>query len=471
MFSSKNPATQETVWEGQESTPEEIQDSIKSAEIAFISWSKLGFEKRALILTRFQSQLDEHAKELATLISQEMGKPLWESLTEVRTMRAKVDISIQAYKERCPQKTENMDSSLMMTRHFPHGVVAVFGPYNFPGHLPNGHIVPALLAGNTVLFKPSELTPGVGEFTCKLWKQAGLPPGVLNLVQGGKNVGIELTKSEGIRGIYFTGSAETGRAIMRASIDAPWRILALEMGGNNPAIVSKVSDLRPLVFLTIQSAFVTTGQRCSCARRLIVIENEQTKEFLQKLVQTTKELKIGSYSDNPEPYMGPLVTVTAAEKVLKEFKELESLGGKTLLGLKHLDHKTGFVSPGIIDMTDIEVEDSEIFGPVLQIIRVKNLDEAIGQANNTNYGLTAGIFTDRIDEYNEVLNNVRAGVINWNTPLTGASSRVPFGGIGLSGNFRPSAYYAADYSAYPVASQEALRAHLPTQLPQGFPKL
>jgi succinylglutamic semialdehyde dehydrogenase len=467
-FNSKNPATSEIVWQGSETTVDEIQDNIKAAQIAFSSWSKFGFEKRALILKRFQSQLDENSDALATMISKEMGKPMWESLSEVRAMKSKVDISIQAYEERCPARTETLDRSLVLTRHFPHGVIAVFGPYNFPGHLPTGHIVPALLAGNTVIFKPSELTPGTGELMVELWKKAGLPPGVINLVQGGKNVGAELVKQKAIRGIFFTGSVTAGQAIKKASFDMPWRILALEMGGNNPLILSSVSDINAAVFNTIQSAFITSGQRCTCARRLIVIENDTTKDFLDLICSTAKQLTVGPYTQYPEPYMGPLVSNDAAEKVMHAFKALEAAGGKVLVDMKQ---QGATITPGIIDTTGVEVEDAEIFGPLLQVIRVKNVDEAIQQANHTDYGLAAGILSDEIEEYHEVLNRVHAGVINWNTPTTGASSKAPFGGLGKSGNFRPSAFYAADYSAYPVSSAEALKALVPTQFPPGFPKL
>lgn len=470
-FYSKNPVTQEIIWEGAEATPAEIAQKIKAAEEAFPAWKRRNFEERALFVKRFQSLLEKRTKELSTMISKEMGKPLWESVSEIKAMRNKIDISIQAFHERCPMKTHSLEGSLSITRHKPHGVVAVFGPFNFPGHLPSGHIIPALLAGNTVLFKPSELTPGTGQMLVDLWHETGIPKEVIQIVQGGKEVGLQLVQEKAIRGIFFTGSHGAGRAIAKASLEFPGRIVALEMGGNNPLIIGSVSNLQVTIFIIIQSAFLTSGQRCSCARRLILIENEQTEILLEHLVKTTKELSIGAHTVYPEPYMGPVVTVDAAKKLISSFELLKKSGGRALLDMKHLDEKTALLSPGIIDMTGIKTADCEYFGPLLQIILVKNLDDAIQVANDTAFGLCAGIVSDQEAEYQKVLDCVRAGVINWNTPTTGASSLAPFGGLGLSGNFRPSAYYAADYSAYPVASTEALKALLPPQLPPGFPRL
>jgi succinylglutamic semialdehyde dehydrogenase len=458
---SINPATGEYVWRGKTSSSEEVQTSIQKAQSASKSWRKTPFEERAEYAKTFASLLSD---EFAIAISKEMGKPLWEAKAEVSAMKNKAAISIAAYQDRC-KKLEHGSSSCI---HKPHGVVTVFGPFNFPGHLPNGHIIPALLAGNTVVFKPSELTPGVGEMIDSLWKKAGLPDGVFNLVQGGKEVGHELVSSPHIRGIFFTGSVAVGRRIQEASFQYPNRILALEMGGNNPLIISSISSIEAAVFTTIQSTFITSGQRCSCSKRLIIIENHTSKAFIKKLIDTTKSLMIAPYTTNPEPYMGPVVSKQAADTIMNQYNNLP---GKKLLELKRFDTSGAFLSPAIVDVTGYDAKDEEIFGPVMQLTRVKNLDEAIKQANNSSYGLCAGIISDDAAEYERVLDEVNAGVINWNTPTTGASSHLPFGGIGLSGNFRPSAYYAADYSAYPIASTILDTAILPETLPPGYPCL
>ncbi|MDB6081668.1 MAG: astD [Chlamydiia bacterium] len=458
---SINPATHKLLWKGKSATPHEIKQAITRAKNAFPVFSGLSFKERVDIALRFAALLDDS---FAELISQEMGKPLWESKLEVEAMKNKVLISIQAHEERCSTRVENRTT----IQHKPHGVVAVFGSFNFPGHLPHGHIVPALLAGNTIIFKPSEFTTLVGKKMVMLWQQAGLPEDVLILVQGGKEVGVRLTKDADIRGIFFTGSAVAGQSIAKTSLKFPHRIVALEMGGNNPLIIRPNANIEACVYLTIQSAFLTSGQRCSCARRLIIIENDKTLHFLDHLITTTKSLMTGPYTTRPEPYMGPLINAQAAEKIIASYTKLIQSGCTPLLKMYRPDSEGCFVTPGIVDTTGFAVDDAEVFGPLLQVIRVQTLDEAIQQANHTAYGLTAGIISDDEQEYRRVQNEVRAGVINWNTPLTGASSKAPFGGLGLSGNFRPTGYYSCDYCAYPVASTEASSIVLPEKFPPGF---
>lgn len=453
-FCSYNPATEKVVWQGNSASEAQVQEAVFSANEAQKSWKNESFTKRTDYCLRFAKLLEENELAIASTISEETGKPLAESLQEVASIRKKVDISIQAIEERCHPTELPMGSISLHTRYKPHGVIAVFGPFNFPGHLPSGHIIPALLAGNSVLFKPSELTPKSGEWITKLWHEAGLPKGVLNLLQGGKEISIHMTSLPDINGIFFTGSAMAGEAISRQSLAFPQRILALEMGGNNPLIVSNTNNIDNAVSIILQSAFLTTGQRCSCARRLILIETSQTSILLKELIKAAQSLKIGSYTENPTPYMGPVISKQAMENLLTAYENLLSAGGKALLPMKKTREVGNFLSPGIVDMTGCKMEDVEHFGPLLQCIRVKNMEEAIATANDTAFGLTAGLISDHFEEYQHFYNEIRAGIINWNTPLTGASSLAPFGGIGKSGNFRPSGYFAADYCSYPVASQE-----------------
>ncbi len=458
MITSYNPATGNVVWQVEEATARDVQKAVKRAMQAYSAWLALGLERRAAILTRYSALLKEKKDLVATTISEEMGKPFWESLTEVQAMINKVAISIDAYHERCNEKVVQSGNTTIATRFHPHGVVAVFGPFNFPGHLPNGHIVPALLAGNTILFKPSEKTPKVGYVMCELFKEAGLPDGVLNLVQGAKMTGEAILSHPEVTGVFFTGSVGVGRAISQASLNYPGRILALEMGGNNPLIVSNVQDVQAAVYASIQSAFITSGQRCSCARRLIVTNNE----VLEPLIAATKSLQVGAYTDRPEPFMGPVVSQEAADHLVQAYNKLP---GKSLVELV-CKNKT-FLSPAIIDMTGCAMKDEELFGPILQVIRVSTLKEAIKEANNTSFGLVAGLLSDSYEEYQQFYTEIRAGVVNWNMPTTGASSQAPFGGIGCSGNYRPSGYFACDYVAYPVASQETKKLILPDTLLPG----
>lgn len=468
-FQSRNPATTQIVWEGQNAEVKDVDKAVKNALAAFDSWSNLPLSQRIDYLQAFREKLTLSKENLANAISEEIGKPLWESRSEVGAMINKVDISIEAYHQRCKELIREQASGLSITRHKAHGVIAVFGPFNFPGHLPNGHIVPALLAGNTVVFKPSELAPLVAELTIQCWEQAELPKGVLNLIQGGRETGQLLADHPQINGLFFTGSWTTGLHFLEKFAQHPEKILALEMGGNNPLVVYETSNLRAASYCTIQSAFITSGQRCTCARRLIIPKGGQGDDFLQFLINDMRGIKVGPYTNIPEPFMGPVISEAAAKHLLNAQTNLRSKGGKILVELSHLIEGTGLVSPGLIDVTNIQHRlDEEFFGPLLQVIRVNGFDEALEEANKTAYGLSAGILTDKKENYEKFYQKIQAGVINWNTPTTGASSSAPFGGVRHSGNHRPSAYYAADYCCFPVASLEAQELKMPETLSPGL---
>lgn len=468
-FVSKDPAKNEVIWEGNSASEAQVNLAVNAAREAFLSWSDLTFEQRETIIKQFAQLLSQEKEALALLIAQETGKPLWETRTEIAAMVGKVDISIKAYHERTGTKTAEVPAGRAVLRHRPHGVVAVFGPYNFPGHLPNGHIVPALLAGNTVVFKPSELTPKIAEVMVKLWKQAGLPAGVLNLIQGEKETGIALANHSGIDGLFFTGSSNTGHLLHQQFAGNPGKILALEMGGNNPLIFDQVNNLDAAVHDTIQSAYISAGQRCTCARRLFVPSTEQGDQFLTRLQEAIQHIKVGLYDDNNQPFMGSLITEAAADGIIAAQTKLEQLGGHSLIKATKLKAGTGLISPGLVDVTTIkDLPDEEFFGPLLQVIRYDDFDAALTAANNTHYGLSAGLLSASRERYDYFLRRIRAGIVNWNKQTTGASSAAPFGGLGASGNHRASAYYAADYCAYPVASLEADEVSLPEKLAPGL---
>ncbi|MGK4007374.1 succinylglutamate-semialdehyde dehydrogenase [Sorangium sp. So ce1036] len=468
-FASRNPVTQQTVFEGRAATAEQVDAAVAAARDAFRAWRDLGFDGRVALVKRFAGLLAEHKARLADVIGLETGKPRWEALTEVQTMIGKVDVSIMAYRERTGEKRGEAGDAIAVVRHRPHGVVAVFGPYNFPGHLPNGHIVPALIAGNCVVHKPSELTPKVAEEVVRLWQEAGLPAGVVNLVQGGKSTGVALAGHAGIDGLFFTGSSATGNALHRQLSGQPEKILALEMGGNNPLIVQDVANIDGAIHHILQSCFISAGQRCTCARRLLLPATPEGDALLARLVDAASHLKVGRYDDAEQPFMGAVISLDAAERLLAAQARLVSLGGEVLLEMRRLEEGTALLSPGILDVSAIrDLPDEEHFGPLAQVQRYTSFDEAIALANRTRYGLAAGLISDRKDLYEQLWREARAGIVNWNKPLTGASSAAPFGGIGCSGNHRPSAYYAADYCAYPVAGLEAACVALPGQLAPGM---
>jgi succinylglutamic semialdehyde dehydrogenase len=464
-----DPSNNSLLWQGTAATSDEVNRACVAATDRFADWSVTLLQERIAICERFADLLSEHTERLADLISSEVGKPIWEARQEVASMRNKVAISIEAYNVRTGTSRTVVADGVSVIAHRPRGVLAVLGPYNFPGHLPNGHIVPALLAANTIVFKPSEYAPQVAIATVALWEQAGLPAGVLNLINGSRETGMALAAHASIDGILFTGSYHTGATLHQKWAGRPEKLLVLEMGGNNPMIVWNTVKLDEAVHHAVVSAFISAGQRCTCARRIIVQDNLQGQAFIARLIDVASHLKIGAGKDLPEPFMGPVVSNKVAMSLLAAQSDLEARGGRILLPMRQLVPMTGLLSPGIIDVTDAkDVPDEEWFGPLLQIIRVADFTTALKHANATAYGLAASLLDDSAEHWQQFRTQVKAGVLNWNRPTTGAASSAPFGGIGRSGNHRPSAYYAADYCAYPVATIEAEQLTLPTQLCPGL---
>lgn len=465
----RDPVKGDVLWEGHDADADQVLQAVRAARAAFPAWAKRPFSERQAIVEAFGGLLENNKTQLTAIIARETGKPRWEAATEVTAMINKIAISINAYHARTGEQQSALPDGAATLRHRPHGVLAVFGPYNFPGHLPNGHIVPALLAGNTVLFKPSELTPWTGEAVIKLWQQAGLPPGVVNLLQGGRETGQALSAQDDLDGLLFTGSANTGYQLHRQLAGQPEKILALEMGGNNPLIVENPADIDAAVHLTLQSAFITAGQRCTCARRLLVKKGAQGDAFLARLVEVSQRLQPGRWDAEPQPFFGGLISAQAAKHVYTAWQRLAALGGKTLLTPRLIEEGTSLLSPGIVELTDVaNVPDDEVFGPLLGVWRYDRYEDAIALANQTRFGLSCGLISPDRAQFDQLLLEARAGIVNWNKPLTGAASTAPFGGVGASGNHRASAWYAADYCAWPMASLESPALTLPGVLSPGL---
>ena len=467
---SQDPASGECLWRGAEADADQVAVAVGAARQAFPDWAATPLDDRIATIEAFAARVEDNKGRLAETIARETGKPLWDASGEAGAVAAKIGISVKAYHERTGRRESATGGIRQRLAHRPHGVLAVYGPFNFPAHLPNGHIVPALLAGNTVVFKPSELTPWTAELMARLWQEAGLPNGALNLVQGGKDTGIALSASDNIDGILFTGSVATGKALHRQTAGMPGRILALEMGGNNPLVVGDVADAEAAALLIAQSAYASSGQRCTCARRLILPDGPSIEPVLEALRNLIGRIRVGVWNDDPEPFMGPLISAAAAEHVLDRTADMLERGSRAIVPPVRLEQGDAFLGPGLIDVTDVaDRPDDEIFGPVLQVIRVPDFDAALAEANATRFGLAAGLISDDSDQYRRFRRHIRAGIVNWNRPTTGASSSAPFGGVGLSGNHRPSAWYAADYCAYPVAGlEDAANRVSPAPLPRGI---
>ncbi|WP_156681487.1 succinylglutamate-semialdehyde dehydrogenase [Sphingomonas profundi] len=450
---STEPATGQILWRGMPGDP---ADEVAIARAAWPDWASRPLSVRVETMRRYANVVRQRAEQFADLIARETGKPMWEARTEVESVVAKVDISIAAYAERTPQRRmEGAMGARTAVRHKPHGVLAVLGPFNFPAHLPNGHIVPALIAGNAIVFKPSEKTPATGQMLVACLHEAGVPPGVARFVPGGPAEGAALAADPNIDGLLFTGSVRGGLALHRQFAETPNRILALELGGNNPLVMWDTPDLHSAAVIAVQSAYLSAGQRCTAARRLIVRDGAH-QPLLDEICKLIARIIVDHPHASPPPFMGPVIDNQAANAIEERFLGLIMSGGRAIKHLQRPAADKPFLTPALIDVTNVaNRSDEEIFGPVLQVIRVPDFDAAIAEANATRYGLSAALVGGAPELYDRFWANVRAGIVNWNRPTNGASSKAPFGGVGLSGNHRPSAYYAADYCAFPVVSTES----------------
>jgi succinylglutamic semialdehyde dehydrogenase len=449
-FDSTNPATGEHIWDGVSANGADVAAAYDAARGAFATWGETSLDERRACVMRFKEIALAHKDELAELIARETGKVLWDAAGEAGAVAGKVDISLKAYAERTGSSSTETAFGRADLRHRPHGVMAVMGPYNFPAHLPNGQIIPALIAGNTVVYKPSEQCPAVGEFMMGLYAQAGFPDGVINMVQGARDTGTHVLDSDQLDGVLFTGSATTGAFIHQKFGGRPEIVLALEMGGNNPLLVWDAKDSAAIASMLVQSSFITTGQRCTCARRIILPTGPKGDEIIDAVLTLTDQMKIGAWNDEDTPFMGPLISADIAGHVVKRAADLK---GDVIREAKIMDKGPAFVSPGIVDITGVSVADEEIFGPVMQIIRVGSFEEGMQQANDTRFGLSAGLISDDTALWDSFTRKIRAGVVNFNRATTGAAGFLPFGGPGASGNHNPGAYYSADFCAWPMASQ------------------
>lgn len=473
---SVNPARpEEIVWSGSPSVSA-VADAVQAARNAAAAWAATPVGERESVLRRFQVICTERQEAIRNLIRDETGKVSWDAAQEAALLASKVDITLDDSPTSPRRRVSPFSTTVTATREGkawfrPHGVMAVIGPYNFPMHLPNGHIVPALLMGNTIVFKPSDKAPGCGQMLAELFHealdQAGAPPGVFNLVQGGADVAAATASHPGLDGILFTGSWTVGRRILEANLDRPSRLLALEMGGNNPAVVMDDANVSMALAECVRSAFITTGQRCTCTRRIIVHE-KIADSFLSAVVRAAGALVVGDPRAGEPVFMGPIISAEARRNVLEYQSALRRAGAEVLLEARETDlpGKGWYITPGVVRVTGFhngmpvrgpgcpEFDagcDMEVFGPIVRICVVRSLDEAIRQANATNFGLAASIFTGDPAAASRFTAECRAGCVNVNCGTAGASSRLPFGGVGLSGNHRPAGAFSLDYCAYPVA--------------------
>lgn len=450
-----------------------VDEACVAAKKAYMPWSLLTVDERRSYLLRLKEMYDTHAEQMAQIISRDTGKPTWEALTEAKALGAKIDITLNqslnlVAEERIPNALPQVEGVI---RYRSRGVMAVVGPFNFPAHLPNGHIIPALIAGNTIVFKPSEQTPAVGQFMAEMFEKAQFPPGVFNLVQGDGAAGGRLVASEHVDGVLFTGSYEVGLKIKQETLTHYWKILALEMGGKNATVVWDDADMDKAIYESLVGSYMTAGQRCSCTSR-IILHPKIADEFTERFYQAAKKLTIGHWTENM--FMGPLINAAAVEKYIR-FQEIANRENcESLMRGKALDlkHKGYYVTPSIHLVNKFDpnsvYQKSEIFGPNVAIYQSDNFDEAMNIVNSSGYGLVMALFSKNKELYEQALHKARVGLLNWNRTTNGSSSRLPFGGMGKSGNDRPSAHFAIQYCTVPVASLEDATPFDPTKILPGM---
>lgn len=449
---SHEPATGAVLWRGPVG---DVDEAVALARRAWAQWAAQPLATRIERVRRFANEVRKDQEKLATLVARETGKPLWEAREEVEAVIADVETAVRAYADRTGQR--KLNSALQGTaavRHKPHGLIAVITSYAMPAQIPAGHVVPALIAGNAVILKPSERAPACGELLMTLFNRAGIPHAVVQVLIGGPEEGQALAMHEGVDGVLFTGSTQVGITLNRRLATTPRKVVALEMGGNNPIVLWDTPKIHDAALLIVQSAFAGAGQRCTAARRLIV-KSSLYDQAMEEVRGLSQRIIIGAPMDEPPPFMGPVIDNETADQLTESFLYLLSNGGKPISHLRRPRGALPFLTPGIIDTTAMaERPDVELFGPILQVIKVDDFDQAIAEANATRFGLCAALIGGSPQDYSRFWANVRAGVVNWNRPTTAASAAAPMGGIGYSGNHRPAAFYSADHCAYPVASTE-----------------
>jgi succinylglutamic semialdehyde dehydrogenase len=446
----------------------EVATAVARARRAFPAWRDAGFEARAAVLRRFRDLARESIEELARLIAREMGKALWDARAEAALIASKVDLTLEhGMAFAAPIEA----GGGARAEHLPRGVLGVLGPFNFPAHLPNGHIVPALATGNTVVFKPSDLAPATGDWMARAWSRTGLPEGVLEIVQGRAETGRALALHPDVDGVLFTGSYGVGRALAQALLWQPGKLLALEMGGKNAIVVLADADLDLAVAESALSICATTGQRCSCASRLFVARGV-IEEFTERLVRVLRGVRSGPPLE-PGVFMGPLVSQAAHAKLLRYRALAGEAGGERLLEVDP-GRPAPYAGPGLVRFASLKQEHAyqrdEIFGPEAALYAFDDLDEAIAAVNDSDFGLAAGVFTRDRARFEHCIPRVRTGVLNWNRGTIGASGRLPFGGGLHSGNDRPAGIHSVLYCTSPQARIEFAGGFDPTSLPPGMPR-
>lgn len=469
-FQTENPFTGEPVLTVHPADVEQVDAAVESAQRAFLSWRALSHQQRAEYLQKLKAELNARKSDLALAITSEMGKLLSEGEAEAAACVGKIDVTLgEAYERVKEVHPSGLDGYYT---YRPHGVMAVIGPYNFPIHLANGHIIAALMTGNTVVFKPSSVTPWVAQVYTECIEKAGFPPGVFNLLPMTRQAGDRLVTHPLVRGILFTGSWDVGLHFKRLTLEDPHKILALEMGGKNAVIVADDAHLDQAVGEIVSGAYLTTGQRCTGTSRVICTPGHF--DALCDRLSLAAEALQSKDPTKADTFMGPLASRSALRTFSRDVqaadadKDLKALvgfrQGQGVCGVGATLHLVERYRP------DHPYLREEVFGPALTIEKADDIDQAFERATHTDYGLAFSIFTRSEEHYRRAMIEVPSGIVNWNRATNGASGRLPFGGVGKSGNHRPAALFAPEYCSYPLASLSKPYGEFSKNPSPGFPQ-
>ncbi len=433
-FPTISPATEETIADVTRSGKAEVDAAVQAAKTAYKEWRLTPAPRRGEILFRVARILEDRKEAIARIATQEMGKILAETRGDVQEA---IDMAYymggegrRLFGYHAPVEMPNKFGLAMRDSV---GVVGLITPWNFPVAVPSWKILPALIAGNTLVWKPAEDTPATAAAFVQVFEEAGLPQGVFNLVTGAGETGAALVEHPDVRIISFTGSTDTGLKVYTRAASLGKKV-TLEMGGKNAIIVMDDANFNLAVDAITWSAYGTTGQRCTATSRLIVQKGIRP-QLVQALVEKAKSIKVGNGLDE-SVNMGPLVNQKALDKVSYYLEVARQEGAKILAGGSRVEGKGFFYQPTLLDevKAGMRVEQEEIFGPVLSVVEVNSLEEAIEVNNNTRFGLSSSIFTENVNAAFRAMRDITTGIVYINHGTTGAEIQFPFGGTRGTGN-------------------------------------
>ena len=457
--------------------PQHVERAAQAARRSFAAWRRVPLERRADFLRKFAAEVFNRRRELARLVAAETGKPLWEAEQEVNDVKAQVETEIrEGIRAVSPFKVGEVRFGVKgLTRYRPLGPVLVLGAAISPVHLPCGHILPALLSGCPVVFKPSKLVPACGQLLAELFDAVELPPGVFNLVQGDAESGLQLALHQDLAGVFFTGCLAAGRRILETTASQPHKLVSLQMGGVNLAVVCEDADLERAWCECLQGSFLTTGQQYT-STSIIAVHKKVLERFVEAFVELAGRIRVG-YAFDKGGFMGPLLSAAAQERFLDSQQRLASLSGRALRRAEAL--KTGrpghYVGPAVWLLEepaspDVVRPEGINFGPDVVLLPFGSDKEGLELARLNSRPLAAAVFTGDEERFRRWATEIPYGLCNHNLATTDLSLRLPLNAAGQCGNHRPGGVFSQRNFCEPVATLQATGPYRSDRLPPGLPR-